>query len=204
MNYYEFFREYWNQLNVSRETFLILEKYVFLLIEENKKFNLIRYQSIKDLWFRHIIDSAQLSLYVSRETKKVADIGSGNGCPGIVLSIMRPDIEIYLIDSKKKKVGFLQKIATKLSLKVTVIENRIENLESLNVECVVARGVALLPTLLQWIQKFLKKDTYCLFLKGESWNKEIKLIPEKKKFICRTFKSLTHDKSKIIYMTLKK
>lgn len=201
MDFYEKFFDYWSLFNVSRETFLQLEKFVFLLIEENKLHNLVRFSSLEELWKRHIIDSAQLSLYVSRETKKIIDVGSGNGCPGIVISLLLPTKEVYLVESKQKKAAFLKKCIKELSLNTKVIEDRIEKTVIPKTDCITARAVTDLSQLLEWIEPTTNKKTYCLFLKGRKWEEEINNSLKKWSFEYKAIESLTDKEGKILFIS---
>ncbi len=201
MDFYDAFLDTWTFLNVSRETFDKLNTYLFLLIEENKKHNLIRYSSLEDLWKRHIIDSAQLSLYVSRETKRIVDVGSGNGCPGIILSILFPTKEIYLVESKQKKISFLKKCTEQLSLNAKVIGERIEKTILSDIDCITARAVAELSQLLEWLYPLAKKNTYYLFPKGRKGEEEIKNALLKWDFKYRIIDSMTDKEGKILLIS---
>jgi 16S rRNA (guanine527-N7)-methyltransferase len=79
-----------NDLNVSRETFLDFENYISMIIEKNKKINIIseKTSSKKSIIERHIIDSAQIIDFVDFNCNTTTDLGSGGGLPGIVVAIM--------------------------------------------------------------------------------------------------------------------
>ena len=79
-----------NDLNVSRETFLDFENYISMMIEKNKKINIISQNtsSKKSIIERHIIDSAQIIDIVDFNNNTTTDIGSGSGMPGIVIAIL--------------------------------------------------------------------------------------------------------------------
>ena len=79
-----------NHLNVSRETFLDFENYISMILEKNKKINIISQNttSKKDIINRHIIDSAQIIDFVDLNSNTTIDIGSGGGMPGIIVAII--------------------------------------------------------------------------------------------------------------------
>ena len=79
-----------NDLNVSRETFLDFENYISMILEKNKKINLISNKNIEknEIIERHIIDSAQIIDIVNFNSNTTTDIGSGSGLPGIILSLI--------------------------------------------------------------------------------------------------------------------
>ena len=79
-----------NDLNVSRETFLDFENYISMIIEKNKKINIISQNtsSKKAIIERHIIDSAQIIDFIDFNCNTTTDLGSGGGLPGIVVAII--------------------------------------------------------------------------------------------------------------------
>ena len=100
-------------IDVSREMREKLEIYHRLLLKWQKAINLISPRTIQEAWIRHFADSAQLTRYipvasdVSRESSIVADLGSGAGFPGLVLAMLRDDLDIHLIESDQRKCQFL-------------------------------------------------------------------------------------------------
>ena len=95
---------------VSRETITSLEKYENDLIKSNKKLNLIGKSTIKDLWERHFLDSAQIIDFIDKNDKILTDLGSGAGFPGLIISILLKDrkmpIKVQLIEKSPKKAHF--------------------------------------------------------------------------------------------------
>ena len=81
---------------VSRETIVSLNKYEEKLIKANKTLNLIGNSTIKDLWNRHFLDSAQVIDFIDKNDKTLIDIGSGAGFPGLVIAIVLKDRKIPL------------------------------------------------------------------------------------------------------------
>ena len=79
-----------NHLNVSRETFLDFENYISMILEKNKKINIIsqKTSSKKAIIDRHIIDSAQIIDFVDLNSDTTTDLGSGSGMPGIIVAII--------------------------------------------------------------------------------------------------------------------
>ena len=93
-----------NHLNVSRETFLDFENYISMILEKNKKINIISQNtaSKKAIIDRHIIDSAQIIDFIDLNSDTTIDIGSGGGMPGIVVAIilknMKNNMNVHLYD----------------------------------------------------------------------------------------------------------
>src|SRR5438128_9533633 len=91
---------------VSRETSARLEAYAALLAQWNQRINLVGRDTLRDVWRRHFLDSAQLLCYVPEGTRSLVDLGSGAGFPGLVLAILgMPGVE--LVESDARKCAFL-------------------------------------------------------------------------------------------------
>lgn len=166
------------QYNVSRETVGKLEKFAELLREWNQKMNLVSRNSLEVLWERHILDSAQLINYIPVTVRRLLDIGSGAGFPGIVLAIIMqekmPDAEITLVESITKKTVYLKDVCERLNLSnVNIVNDRVENIDIKGVDVITARAVAALDVLCRYAAKFSSGSTESLFLKGQSYNDEI-------------------------------
>jgi len=114
---------------VSRETIISLKEYENLLIEANKGLNLIGKSTIKQIWIRHFLDSAQVIDFIDKNDKLIIDIGSGAGFPGLVLALLLKDRKIQsrikLIEKSSKKTKFLNYIIKKLNLNVDVLNQNI-------------------------------------------------------------------------------
>ena len=93
---------------VSRETINSLVKYENMLLEANKKLNLIGKSTINDVWFRHFLDSVQVIDFIDKNNKSLVDLGSGAGFPGLVLSIIALErkipLKVILIEKSPKKI----------------------------------------------------------------------------------------------------
>jgi 16S rRNA (guanine527-N7)-methyltransferase len=174
-----------------------LEDFVALLLQENDNFNFIGKSTIENIWDRHILDSAQLLRFVDNKNLKFADFGSGAGFPGIVLSILGLR-EIHLIEKSFRKSEFLRRAKVFSQNKIFVQQSKLEEMAALEFDCIVSRALAPLEQLLIYTQKFLKKDGYCLFLKGKNLVKEIELAKKTFQFEYELHPSLTSQESNII------
>ena len=109
-----------NYLNVSRETFLDFENYISMIIEKNKKINIIsqKTSSKKSIIERHIIDSAQIIDFVDFNQNTTIDLGSGSGMPGIVVAIilknMKNSMNVHLYEKSYHKSRFLIEVSEKI------------------------------------------------------------------------------------------
>lgn len=151
-----------------------LERLVELLEEENARQNLVSKASLEEVWQRHIVDSAQLLPYVPRGTTPWLDLGTGAGFPGLVISALRPDCEVLLVESRTKRIEWLGRARLELGLqKVEVLGERLEQLESRKVAVISARAFAPLERLLSLSARFSTKTTIWLLPKGRSAQQEL-------------------------------
>lgn len=173
---------------VPRETVLRLQQYQKIVERWQPAINLI--SDPAHLWERHIIDSAQLFLYLPDSIKILVDFGSGGGFPGLILAIMGVS-EIHLIESDRRKTIFLKEAARELECPhVTVHHQRIEEALPILADAVTARALAPLPQLCEWALPYLKPDAFCLFPKGKkhiieieearkNWNFDLTTTPSR-------------------------
>jgi 16S rRNA (guanine527-N7)-methyltransferase len=159
---------------VSRETLARLEAYAELLTQWSARINLIGRGTVADLWRRHILDSAQLRLFISDTVKSVIDLGSGAGFPGLVLAILGvPGIE--LVEGDSRKCAFLREAVRITEVDALIRSCRIEAVPAHPVDVVTARACAPLDRLLGLAKPFLAPSSECLFLKGERVEEELTL-----------------------------
>jgi 16S rRNA (guanine527-N7)-methyltransferase len=165
--------EFAAQTGVSRETLARLKAYAGLLTDWNTRHNLVSKSSIEDLWRRHFWDSAQLAPLVPPGARTLADLGSGAGFPGLVLAAMLPQVAVTLHEATAKKCAFLQAVAERMALQVTIENARMEDLPSQAFDVITARACAPLPRLLEYAHSFVGPNSVCLFLKGQNVGSEL-------------------------------
>jgi 16S rRNA (guanine527-N7)-methyltransferase len=158
------------ELGVSRETLERLEIYARLLAKWNKAINLVGADSVPDLWRRHMLDSAQLLALLpsppDKRQRRLADLGSGAGFPGLVLAILGAG-EIHLVESDGRKAQFLREVSRETAAGALVHQARIEDLSPLCADCVTARALAPLDRLLEHAARHLAPGGIALFPKGK-------------------------------------
>ncbi len=186
-----------NFCQISPEQEENLSNFIASLLQKNDEFNFIGRSTIENIWERHVLDSAQLLRFIENKNIKFADFGSGAGFPGIILSILGLK-EIHLIEKSFRKSEFLRNSKIFSKNKIFVHQSKLEELEKIEFDCVVSRALAPLDKLLNYSGKFLKKDGYCLFLKGKNLSQEIELAKKSFEFEYETSPSLTSQESKII------
>jgi 16S rRNA (guanine527-N7)-methyltransferase len=99
------------------------------ILKWNAKTNLISEKSAQEVVSRHFLDSLTALQFIDNQRARIIDIGSGAGFPGIPLKIARPNLQLYLMESNRKKVSFLKHIIRLLNFSETVVlHERVENL----------------------------------------------------------------------------
>lgn len=160
----------WNAVAAER-----IERLIALLIEENARQNLVAAASLPLVWQRHIADSAQLLPHVPRETSSPwLDLGTGAGFPGLVIAALRPDCEVVMVESRARRIEWLERARIALGLeRAQVVGARLEQVESRPFRVISARAFAPLVRLLDLSARFSTKDTLYLLPKGRSAQQEL-------------------------------
>ncbi|MCB1060034.1 MAG: 16S rRNA (guanine(527)-N(7))-methyltransferase RsmG [Calditrichaeota bacterium] len=122
---------------------------------------------------RHLAPSLA-GLELLPETGKILDIGSGGGFPAIPLAILTPHLSYTLVESNSRKAAFLTRVSreTELSERVTILNQRVEDLQGERFDCIMARAVTELPLLVKWCRPLLAREGCLLFWKGQNWRHE--------------------------------
>ena len=156
-----------------RDNYKTIRQYVDILASRGVDWGLIGPREIGRLWERHILNSIALESLIP-EGCRVADVGSGAGLPGIPLAILRPDLEMTLIEPMLRRSNFLTEAIDELGLddRVTVVRGRAEDAD-LHVDVVVSRAVAKLATLINWTADLIVESGSLLALKGQSADDEV-------------------------------
>ena len=152
-----------------------LEALVHVLAEENMRQNLVSAASLEEVWRRHIADSAQLLVHVPRETcSPWLDLGTGAGFPGLVIAALRPECEVLMVESRSRRIEWLERARIALGLdKAQVLGARLELVPTQVVRVISARAFAPLPRLLTLSARFSTADTIWLLPKGRSAPQEL-------------------------------
>ncbi len=152
-----------------------LEDLAVLLRAENDVQNLVSDASLAALWVRHYADSAQLLAHVPRETSAPwLDLGTGAGFPGLVIAILRPECEVVMVESRARRIDWLQRVCDTLSLANAQIAGmKLEALETRKFRAISARAFAPLPKLLDLSARFSTSETVWLLPKGRSARQEL-------------------------------
>jgi 16S rRNA (guanine527-N7)-methyltransferase len=148
---------------------------VTMLQEENVRQNLVSAASLAQVWQRHIADSAQLLSHVPRGTAATwLDLGTGAGFPGLVIAALRPELAVTMVESRAKRIDWLNRAALAMELPFARIAGvRLEQLEAQPFDVISARAFAPLPALLINASRFSTSSTLWLLPKGRSAAQEV-------------------------------
>jgi 16S rRNA (guanine527-N7)-methyltransferase len=166
-----------NELNVSRETFLDFENYVSMIIEKNKKINIIsqKTSSKKSIIERHIIDSAQIIDFVDFNYNTTTDLGSGGGMPGIVVAIilknMKKSMNVHLYEKSYHKSRFLEEVSEKLNLNTKIFQKNIFEIKNLETGTIMSRAFKPMPVILDLVYENFSKYKNLICFMGKSGKK---------------------------------
>lgn len=158
--------------------------YLALLLDANERFNLTAITDPNEAWLRHILDSLTLVPLIlgleESQPRRIIDVGSGGGLPGIPLAIVMPEIEFTLLEATGKKARFLDEVTSRIGLpNVRVICDRAETIgqdhkhHREQYDLVIARAVGRLPVLLELTVPLAKVGGFVLAMKGQKASEEI-------------------------------
>lgn len=154
---------------VTHEQSVVLSRYCRLLWDWNTKLNLTRHTTPELFVTRDLIDSIQLATHLPAGAS-VLDVGSGGGVPGLLLAVLRDDVNVSVCESVRKKARVLEDLVTRLGLRVTVYADRGQDvLRTLRVQIVTARALASIPDLLTWLEPVKQQFDHLLLIKGPRW-----------------------------------
>jgi len=155
-----------------------LNRLVALLADENEQQNLVSAASLGEVWRRHIADSAQLLAHVPRETSSPwLDLGTGAGFPGLVVAALRPECEVVMVESRSRRVEWLERASITLGLdNAKAVGARLEKVEAFPACVISARAFAPLDRLLDLSARFSTERTIWLLPKGRSARQELEVL----------------------------
>ncbi|MGD9581213.1 MAG: 16S rRNA (guanine(527)-N(7))-methyltransferase RsmG [Vampirovibrionia bacterium] len=172
-------------LNLDENKLKLLKKYCDMVIEGNKKFNLVSNADFNTIMLEHIADSLSFSMVKINEYKiannfKMMDIGAGGGFPGVPIGILNPDANITLTESINKKCLFLKEIADEfkdinfnvINERLEIVGNNSEHREKYDI--VTARALSNINTLLEYALPLVKIGGIFVAYKTENTIDELK------------------------------
>ena len=190
--------------NVSRETCIDLEKYIDLIIQENNVINLISRANVNREYIlkRHIIDSMQIVDFIDFNQKKIIDLGSGSGLPGIILSILSKNngskIKTAMYEKSFHKANFLKQVSSNLNLNTEVLKENIFDHTDNDKAIITSRAFKPLPVVLELLNTNFKNFRNLIIFMGKSGNEILTETLKKWKLDYETKKSITSNDSFIL------
>lgn len=187
--------------DISDENFEKLELYHALLLKWQKAINIVSNKTIDEAWHRHFIDSAQVINLIPENVGTHADLGCGGGFPGLVIAIMRPDIDTHLIESDERKCQFMRTVAREVGASVNIHTVRIENIgDDFLPDFITARALSSLENLLEYCLVWAgrNKDLELCFMKGMRADEEISEAQKKFSFEYKSTPSITDNSAQIL------
>lgn len=168
-----------NNINIEDINIEKFYNYMLGIIEWNDKINVTAITEKKEFLVKHFIDSLTISRFIE-DGKRLIDIGTGAGFPGIPLKIAYPNMEVTLIDSVNKKLNVIREVSNSIKLdKLEIIHSRAEDLANNSkyreqYDYVTTRAVSNLSTIAEYMIPFLKIGGKAICMKGPNYEDELK------------------------------
>ncbi len=149
-----------------------IQNYCLQLWEWNTRVNLTRHTTPELFVKRDLLDSWHVSLLLA-PNEEILDVGTGSGVPGILIAILRPDVQVTLCDSVAKKAKVVDDIVKKLGLQVPVYPQNVQSLlEEFRYDTLTSRAVGPLVKLCRWLEPYWHTFGRMLAIKGPKWPEE--------------------------------
>ena len=181
--YYDLMEKSMKNLNMdfTKSQYDKFEKYMKILQEWNEKINLTSIIEDKEVIQKHFIDSIKIFEFEEiKHMKKIIDVGTGAGFPGIPIKIIKSDVELTLLDSLNKRIKFLKEVGNELNLEnIDYIHGRAEDYGNdrdyrEEFDLATSRAVANMTVLSEYCLPFVKVGGYFIALKGPSIEDELR------------------------------
>jgi len=170
-------------INLNKEKIKKFSRYLELLIQWNQKINLTSLKTSREIVIKHFLDSIScikvMDKYVDIEGIRVIDVGTGAGFPGVPFKITCPSIRLFLLEARKKKTIFLEKLVEEMNFQqVEVLNGRVEAFGKYlehreKYDIALSRAVAPLSTLSEYCLPLVRVGGLFVAQKGRSYKEEI-------------------------------
>ena len=194
------------KLHFSQDALYKLDIFCKEVLKYNEKFNLISKSTIKTIWERHILDSAQLVKFIKfNDGLSVSDLGTGAGFPGIIIAIYNrnPKFHVKLYEKSKVKTKFLKFVCDKLNIKAEIYENDYRS-HLINSYYIVTRAFKKLEEQIRISREIIGINHKLIILKGKNAKEDIKRLNNNFNYSYTLEKSITNSESKILIVDIKK
>jgi 16S rRNA (guanine(527)-N(7))-methyltransferase RsmG len=168
----------WNRKVFSEAETDLLSNYYELVLKWNKRLHLTTLTRPQEFFERHILESAFSESLILPSVNQVWDLGSGLGVPGIVIAILRPDLNVSLVEVSHNKSLFLEEAAVYLNLKnVKIIESRFEAIEGVPGEsCLMVRAIEKMEKMIPEILRLGANASQILIFGAKSIEESARLL----------------------------
>jgi len=178
--------------------------YVDLLHRWNKTYNLTAVRNPADMVSRHVLDSLSVLPWLRGET--LLDAGTGAGLPGVPLAIVRPDLQVTLLDSAGKKIRFLRQVQRELGIaNLFPVQARLEDYSPpAGFAMIISRAFAELTGFVAASRHLMQPDTRLLAMKGRRPDEEIARLPAwiRVEAVQELFPPGLHEQRHLVIMSL--
>ena len=174
-----------------------IELYIQEICEYNNHTNIVGKSTLKNPWKSHVLDSIQISNFITDKKSSILDMGTGAGLPGLILAINNCT-DVSLIDSNIKKIEFIKAVCLKLNIEIKIYHQRVESLINKKFDYLVSRALASLNKLFFYSQKLLRRNTVLIFLKGKHARDEINEASKFWKFHYKIIQSISDKRGSVI------
>ena len=185
------------EFDVPRETMARLDEFGRLLRDENERQNLVSKGSLKQLWARHIADSAQLLRFAPSPEASWIDLGTGAGFPGLIVAVLHRG-PVTLVEERRLRVDFLHRAAELLGVSPVILGTRAEKAPRRPFHVISARAFAPMPRLLELGTGFSTKNSLWVLPKGRNAAEELEALDPSWQGEFRLEPSLTDAQARII------
>ena len=194
-----------NKLGFSDSSIKKIKKFHYHLLNYNKRYNLISKNTENTVWFRHILDSAQIINFIDlKKGLKIADFGSGAGFPGLIIAFYDDNkfFHVKLYEKSPVKRTFLNHIKESLNLKNIEIINDVL-VKEISTDIIVCRAFKKLEEIIRISREIVNKPHKLIILKGKNAQSEINNVSLGSNYSYKLENSITDNDSKIIIVDVK-
>lgn len=151
-------------------------EYLQLLQKWNKAYNLTAIRDYSEMVQKHLYDSLAILPWI--KPKRVLDVGTGPGLPGIPLALAQPSLHITLLDSNGKKIRFLREVKRQLNINnIEIVQTRIEDFSPTELfDTVTSRAFGEVNKLVEYTEKMVQKNGIWLAMKGQVPENELQTL----------------------------